>query len=163
VSWDLRTARAIELIYDSVDDAEGWLPLLKALSADFDSTGAHVFLHHKIHGEFAEDTIYGWDENFQLEYQRFAHTDPSWPISSQRPGEIINDVHYFSDKFFESTPLYNEVMKDLDARYRITSVLPIGQDALAGFAVIRPKTMGAYEQRHVEHLKHILPHMMRAL
>jgi DNA-binding CsgD family transcriptional regulator len=163
MAWDSKAARAVELIYDSVDAEQGWMPLLEVLADQSDATGAHIFLQHQGTGEFIEDCLFGADEDAQKGYQRLAHTDPSMPLSMQNPGAIINDVDHFSDAFFESTALYNEVMKQQDARYRTTSVLPLDNDTIAGFAVIRSKSMGGFEDEHVDRLELLLPHMVRAL
>jgi DNA-binding CsgD family transcriptional regulator len=161
--WDEATARVIEGIYDSVDVEHGWMPFLKVVAENFDSSGANLFLRDETTGEFIEDCLYGPGAELQVEYERLVHTDPAWPISVKNLGALINDVDFYGDSLLESTAVYNEVLKPADAHYRVTSVLPIDDQTVAGFAVIRSKSLGSFEREHLDRLEAVVPHMTRAL
>lgn len=159
-----KTSEVIGRIYDSIDIEQGWMPVLSEIAQDFDAGGVHLFLRNIATGEALEDSYHGdHSDELKAEFQRLLHTDPAWPIGRQNPGKIINCVDYYDDALFESTPAYNEVMKHIGCRYRLTSTLPIQANLVVGVAVTHPKTIGAFTNQHVARLDHLLPHMVRAV
>jgi len=164
MTWDHATSRLVEGIYDTAIDERGWMPLLKLMAQTFDTGITHLFMRNMVTNEVLEDSYYGeGDAVIQQDFQRLLPSDPIWPISIQSMGEIINDVDHYDDTFFESTAVYNEVMTQVDCRYRATTVLPISSELIAGLAITRPKSIGSFGKSQIERLEFLLPHITRTL
>ena len=162
--FDGGIAQLIESIYDAVDAEQGWMPLLKAMDEVFEAQGVHLFVRDLGRGQFIEECYSGaYPEELQIKFERLLPTDPAWPISAANPGALINDVDHYGDAYFERTPIYNEVLKWIDCRYRVTANLPISDGLVGGFAVTRAKTTGAFGDEDVGRLELLLPHIVRAL
>ena len=162
MSWDDSTAEMIATVYDAVDEDVGWEPLIEQLADVTGASGGHIFVTHS-DGTFSEKCLWGYDDSVDRNYQAFFDRDPRIPLALERPGEIISDAEFLSDRFFENTAIYNDLLKQADVRYSVASMFPVDDEAMGATALLRPKSMGGFGTHHVEYLGHMLPHIARVL
>lgn len=151
------------VIYDSIADESGWTPALNAVTDSFDSVVSNIFLRPPDKELFLVDTITGADPDSAQAYREISHLDVRWPVSLQNIGKIINDVEVFQNGEYENSLVYNELFRHFQMRYSMTTVLPVTQGLVGGFALMRETSMGGYSLEEVRRLELILPHLSRGL
>ncbi|QED27106.1 hypothetical protein FRD01_07595 [Microvenator marinus] len=150
-------------IYDSVGSENGWDEALLTITKSFDSVVSNVFLRPPDQELYLVDTIVGADPDGADAYREISHLDVRWPVSLQNIGKIINDVEVFQNGEYENSLVYNELFRQYEMRYSMTTVMPVGEGLVAGFALMRERVMGGYRPEEVQRLEGILPHLGRAL
>lgn len=163
MNWDEQYSSLIGLIYDSTDTEQGWIPVVQQVSEVLGAPVAHAFLRSNSQGHFLDDALWGKSHQLQMTWHTLAHLDPRLNVSIKNPNKIINDAEFFSADFVRESSFYNEYLIPNQIRHSMSAILPLTDDLLGGFAVMRPASRGGFEKKHQERLAHLLPHIARAL
>ncbi len=156
---------AIEKIYRTALDADGWPSALVAVASVAGGSGALLMVVDPLTGAVRSIAAGGFEDAFVRRYRdEFAPRDP-WlrALVGRPPGTVVSSESLEAKHRKEGDPRLDEFLRAHDGGHVLGAVLGERQDDKAVIAVHRPHDAGAHRPAHLRHLELLLPHLRNAV
>jgi len=157
----MKPDQLIERIYDLADTPHGWREVLAHASTGFSADKAHLFLVGP-EGRVEQSEFHGYDPSLISSYHaHFQKDDPRILLGLANPGRVLCDADGPNE--FENSPVYHELLKQVDVRYTLHVQIPVEKDLLLAQAFMRPHSSAPFQREQVDGFQRLLPHICRAV
>ena len=156
---------AIEKIYRTALDADGWSSALVAVASVAGGSGALMMVVDPLTGTVRSIAAGGFEDAFVQRYRdEFAPQDP-WlrALVGRPPGAVVSSEMPDAKRRQEGDPRLDEFLRAHDGGHVIGAVLGELRNHKSVIAVHRPRDAGAHHPAHLRHLELLLPHLRNAL
>ena len=156
---------AIEKIYRTALDADGWPSALEAVASVAGGSGALLMVVDPLTGAVRSIAAGGFEAAFVERYRdEFAPRDP-WlrALVGRPPGAVVSSKSLEAKRRQEGNPRLDEFLRAHDGGHVVGAVLGELRDDRSVIAVHRPRDAGAHKPAHLRHLELLLPHLRNAL
>ena len=80
-----------------------------------------------------------------------------------KPEEVFSDYHHTSEDAMDSSEFYNRLEQHWGTRYYMGRLLPVSDYAVAQLSLHRKAEDGHYQQKEMQQLEKLAPHILHAL
>ena len=156
---------AIELLYAAGLDPRGWVTalgasagLLGGVAATIEVLDRRTFTHSFFSG-------YGVPDPGEIAYlNEYAMLSPRIPAAlKQKPGELAWDYQILDEPGIDRSPFYANFLAPMGMRYAVAGVVQTVTTEFSAFAIQRSARQGHVDQRELDLMQRLLPHVGQAL
>lgn len=156
----------IGMIYETVEDTNGWPRFLAALKEGTGGSASAIFIHDS-------KTLDGngvWAVQVAPEYLRlydeYYHSKNIWVLNSRNlmtPGRVVTSHEVCPDSKVLRSEYYADFLRPQNIFHNIGATLLCEGSTAALMTVLRPYREGHFEREQVGLVKVLMPHLQRAL
>jgi DNA-binding CsgD family transcriptional regulator len=153
-------------VYSAAADETRWPAVLERLADEYRGDVAGLQYRVGTEGHITSSRWVRFDPALQVSYRTYFATRNPWTRLSQplyRPGFVYTPERYLPLRELQRTEFYDGILRPLNVAHCFGAcVFKRGDDALS-FTVVRSRTRGHYEERELDQVRAILPHLRRAI
>ncbi|MFN3792172.1 helix-turn-helix transcriptional regulator [Massilia sp.] len=156
--------RAINLIYDTLDDRSAWRGVFECLHEAVGGRAVHMLAFDAVHGALSYSDGAAMTPQIDLEYiQKYQFIDPRVAlIRTQWTEEWLHCHEHFDEAFVSTNPFYQEYLLPHGARYLSLCKLVDNKEATVMLAFLRRPGEGPMPPEALAFLDRLRPHLQRA-
>ena len=160
-----RFERALNLIYDTLDDRAAWRAVLECLHEAVGGRAVHLLAFDAKHGALSYSDGADMAPQIDLEYiQKYQFIDPRVGLMRTKWDEEWLHCHqHFDEAFVANDPFYQEFLIPHGARYLTACKLVEDLDATVILALLRRPGEGPMPPDALAFLDRLRPHLQRAV
>lgn len=160
----VRFERAINLIYDTLDDRASWRSVLECLHEAVGGRAVHLLAFDARHGTLSFSDGANMAPQIDLEYiQKYQFIDPRVALlRSAWPDTWLHCDEHFDEAFVAGDPFYQGFLIPHGARYLSICKLVENSEATVMLAFLRRPGEGSLPPDALAFLDRLRPHMERA-
>jgi DNA-binding CsgD family transcriptional regulator len=166
VNYDTLLSELIGMVYEAVDDTDGWFEFLRALADITDGTASAIFVHDaKTSDGNAVWAVQVAPEYLRL-YDEYYHTKNIWVLKSGQlltPGRVVMSHEVCPDSEVLRSEYYADFLKPQDIFHNIGATILCDGSMAALMTVLRPYSGGHFDEEQVRLVQVLMPHLQRAL
>lgn len=157
-------SRLIDSVYDAALDAEHWPHALEGFTHFFGSSAAHLSIDNQAstHGQLVS---FGTDPAYARSYaDYYAARNVLWQriVRDAINGVATSRMIMPTDELRKSE-FYNDFLRPQEGEETLCSLFLQQADPTTSLVIWRPERLGPWEQKHLEFLKVLTPHVRGAL
>lgn len=156
--------RAVNLIYDTLDDRAAWRSVLACLHEAVGGRAIHMLAFDAAHGALSYSDGAAMAPQIDLEYiQKYQFIDPRVGLMrTQWADEWLHCHEHFDEAFVANDPFYQEFLLPHGARYLTACKLVENGEATVLLACLRRPGDGPMPADALAFLDRLRPHLQRA-
>ena len=160
-----RFERAVNLIYDTLDDRAAWRDVLECLHGAIGGRAVHLLAFDAKHGTLSYSDGADMAPQIDLEYiQKYQFVDPRVGLMRTKwDDEWLHCHEHFDEAFVANDPFYQEFLIPHGARYLTACKLVEDSDATVILALLRRPGEGPMPPEPLAFLDRLRPHLQRAV
>ncbi len=149
------------LIYDAVLDPTLWHEFLRVLCLEMETPCAQFWFLVKSPQSNLSTYCYGFDQRTIDEWQKPGTTDP-WAGAVTHTGASGLSHHVCPDEKLIATEYHDRILAPANLFYGAAIVVLMTGEIGAGLSVLRSRSDGPLDERAVDYLNQLFPHLNRA-
>lgn len=159
-----RFDRAVNLIYDTLDDRAAWRSVLECLHEAVGGRAVHMLAFDGVHGALSYSDGADMAPQIDLEYiQKYQFVDPRVGLMrTQWADQWLHCHQHFDEAFVAADPFYQEFLIPHGARYLTACKLVDNSEATVLLAFLRRPDDGPMPPDAMDFLDSLRPHLQRA-
>lgn len=159
-----RFERALNLIYQTLEDRQAWRQVLECLHEALETRAVHLLAFDGQHGTLSYSDGANMAPQIDMEYiQSFQFIDPRVELMNTKLGDEWLHCHeHFDDAFVAHNRFYQEFLLPHDGRYLTACKLAADPSATVLLAFIRRAASGPLPAEAIAFLDRLRPHLQRA-
>lgn len=155
--------RLTELLYQSLEDENGWEPFLNQLSSVLGIKVIHMIAQDKSnhaisfseHANVSVESEFAYLHKYQFVEVRLQH------LADKLPGYWVHDYQTVGEEIMAVHPIYQEFLAPADVKYSSICKLVDDERAVVFFGVFTSPSQGPVSNECLDFLNRLLPHMCR--
>ena len=157
--------RAVNLIYDTLDNRAAWRSVLECLHEAVGGRAIHMLAFDATHGALSYSDGAAMAPQIDLEYiQKYQFVDPRVGLMrTQWADEWLHCHEHFDEAFVAQDPFYQEFLLPHGARYLTACKLVENDEATVLLACLRRPSEGPMPPAALAFLDGLRPHLQRAV
>ena len=155
----------IGLIYDAVERPEIWPTLLKQVADALRSTVASIANHDPVSLQGTLSVVHGADPQTIEDYDRKFGADNIYVKRARGrllPGIAVHSGMLCTDQEVLRSDYYDNFLRPHDWFYLAGGAVAMDNDLASLFSVSRPRRKGQFNERELDLLRLLMPHLARA-
>lgn len=160
-----RFERAVNLIYETLENRDGWRPVLDCLHTAVGGRAIHLLAFDAEHGALSYSDGADMAPQIDLEYiQKYQFIDSRVGLLRTLVPDVWLHCHeHFDDAFVAGDPFYQEFLIPHGARYLSACKLVENAEATVILACLRRTGEGPMPADALDFLDRLRPHLQRAV